>query len=126
MEEIDLFIRSGKDILYLFEPDNEKRKIIHKYVKDKFSSTHISRTEYMSHGLEVQCCEKWYRSSKYGESWNGGSIICDICKEITYLDFDDCEDACDSEYRLSNYKPTEEIIFTLKMILKYKNGIAVM
>jgi hypothetical protein len=113
MQEIDEFVKSHRDVIYLNEPDRKKRAEIHQYVRDNFKN-YISRTEYMSHGLEYKCCGKWYRSSEYGNSWNGGYVFCDVCKEYTTLNFDDCDDLYGEDVRLSNYKPTDQIMICKK------------
>ena len=113
MEEIDDFVKTGAEKLYLYEPDRNKRAKIHEYVRYKLKD-YISRTEYMSRGAEQMCCDKWYRSSEYGKSWNGGSIYCDVCNEYSYLNFDDGEDLMGLDVRLSNYKPTDTVLICKK------------
>jgi hypothetical protein len=110
-----------KDIFYIKEPDSEKRKQIHIYIKENYGSTHISRTEYMAHGAEIQCCGIWYKSSKYGESWNGGDIYCNLCGNMTFADFDDFEGYSPGEVKLSLYKPTQTVMIVKKGV-PYKKG----
>lgn len=123
MEKINEFVKDGGEVLYLEEFDREKRKVIHQYVRDNCSSTHISRSEYMSHGAEGKCCDVWYQSSNYGKCWNGGHIFCSICGNITYMDFDDVEDLLDEPIRLSIYKPTGKMMICKKSFAYKKKYI---
>jgi len=112
---IDEAVIANAQVIHLSVEDPALRKQIHQYVKDKYGSSHISRTEYMAHGTEMECCGVWHKSSNYGESWNGGHIHCNVCYETTYLDYDDCDDIRDDEdVRLSLYRPTKHVMICRK------------
>lgn len=121
MDKIDEFVKSEKDVMYLNEPDRKKREKIHQYIKDNYKNTHISRTKYMSYGAKRLCCGKWYKSSNYGKSWNGGSVFCDVCSNYYFLDFDDADDIDNRQVKLSNYRPTEDMMIC-KTNFSYKRG----
>jgi hypothetical protein len=122
IQYINEFVASNRDTLHLSELSHEERKEIHAYVKDNFSKKYISRSEYIATGMEVLCCDSWHKSSEYGKCWNGGSIFCDKCSQITYTEYDNYEDVMDcDDIRLSNYKPSGKIMICKKGY-PYKRG----
>lgn len=123
MDKIKLFIDDSisKDSFYFSVEDREVRSKIHQYVKDKYPD-HISRTEYMAHGAELKCCNVWYKSSNYGKSWNGGSIHCTACGEISGMDYDDCEDYMGEDIRFSLFRPTKSMMICKKGFPYKKKG----
>lgn len=119
---IDEEIQKGTVAFYLTDKSKEERMAIQKYVMDKHSKNYICRIEYLARGAECKCCDVWYKSSKYGESWNGGHIWCDICGEHRNMDYDDYEDVMDDEeIRLSLYRPTGTVMICRKGYA-YKRG----
>lgn len=109
MEEIKKHIEEKKKTpLYITVEDKEVRKSIHEMLK---GTKYRARTEYMAHGLEVRCCNVWEYSSQKGISWNGGSVQCKVCGEITFTNYDDYEDLYGEEdIRLSLYRPTSQMM----------------
>lgn len=106
-------INDKHNMIIILEPNPYIRKCIHYYTSTL--NNIISRTLYMSHGAEKKCCNTWHKSSAYGKSWNGGSIYCDNCDNISFFDFDDIDDLYEcmqprGDMRLSDYKPTDEIL----------------
>ena len=112
IESLEKLIHENKDVCYIIEPNPEIRKEFHIYMKNRFNTQYqqyIARTEYLAHGAKMRCCNKWYKSSEYGNSWNGGTIFCDVCGNISFLEFDDYEDIMDN-VKLSDYRPTDKIM----------------
>lgn len=113
-KQIDDTVKENK-VLHITVKEHNIRSQIHQYVKDKYRTTYISRSEYMAHGAEYNCCGVWHKSSEYGNSWNGGYIFCEYCGEYESMTYDDYEDLADEEdIRLSLYKPTGSIMICRK------------
>jgi len=112
-QQIDEAVIKDKP-LYITVEDRNIRSKIHQYVKDKYRATHISRSEYMAHGTEIECCGIWHKTSEYGKCWNGGSMFCDICGEYQFIDYEDEDDLLDEDIRFSLYKPTGSMMICKK------------
>jgi len=117
IELVKNFIRDGKeDSLYIEVNNRNEREEIHQYVREyncgkNEKEKYLARSEYMAYGAERKCCGVWYKSSNYGEGWNGGSIDCAICFNYSFIDYDNYEEASDDKKtRFSEYRPTGDMI----------------